>query len=150
MTPFEKELSFMFMATAFTRLFIEGSKNKNALDMAEALEKELMKKARLYFKKGKKVTAYAQTILTKCEDELKVVKENKFRKKVAFNDEGDIEAHGLLLSVSLILEHQQLKNRKMFLPYRLAESIYKSFNKVSDDKYVHNAKILAHAYADRV
>lgn len=148
MNNIEKELSFLFLATAFTNMYSKESKIKD-IKIVNDLLQELGKKSRLFLSKAKRVTDQSIKVFEQCEVELRKQSQKRFGKKAVADEEGNYNAHGLLFAVALILEHQELKNRKVFLPYKIAKDIYKDFDGINNVN-VENSRILAKHYADKV
>ena len=59
----------------------------------------------------------------------------------AFNEEKELEVHGLLFAVALVLEHQSVSNKNLYLPYKQALDIYSQFDGKQGKMY-DNARLL--------
>lgn len=148
MTKQEKELSFLFLATAFTRTYITNSKSNDNYLAKELLDK-LHTKTMQFVKKVKKVNNKAVLILEKVEADLKKETQNRFRQKATTNEHGEFDAHPLLFAVSMVLEQGELKNKKLNLPYKLAKDISKDFEDTTNSN-IKNSRILASSYAEKI
>ena len=69
-------------------------------------------------------------------------KQSRFSKKITLNQDGEIEAHGLVFVASIIMEQEQLEDRILNLPYSVARKILNHFAE-SKDELVLNSMILS-------
>lgn len=152
--PIEKELSLLFMATGFIKLYLDHIKedNEDLKDYSKPIKllENLRKRTFLYSKKLDGVVAKSNFIFEQIESEIKKVKPLKrFEKRVRVNEDGDVEVNGLLFSCALILEHKDFKNRKLFLDYKLAEDIHLSYDG-KHSKSIDNARVMASKYVEAI
>lgn len=154
MTNTEKELSILFLGTAFLKMYMDSViKNSKDIQKYEPVLKLLTKQgkmARVYSKKIPPLLEKATDLFELIEEEAKQIKPLKrFEKQVRFNEDKDVEVNGLVFAVSLILEHRNLKNRVLKLDYNLANNIYQDFEGI-ESKVVSNAKIMSKKFVERL
>lgn len=148
MSPIDKELSYLFLATAFTNMYVKESK-KGDVKIVNDLLADLGKRAKTFIKRAKPITVNSLKLFDNCQEELKEQNKKRFAVKAVENEEGDFIAHGLLFATALILEHKELKNKKLFLPYAKAQQIYNDFEGINEPN-IKNSRVLAKFFADKL
>lgn len=97
----------------------------------KAILRDISKKSKLFSRNVEKNIKTAKTIFDSISDRLHfeahTVLKRKFKKQVKLNDDGELEANATLLAMALILEHQNIQNKQIFLPYKLANEVYTEF-----------------------
>ena len=136
------DLYCLFIATAFLKMYMDDSGAEDTELLS--LYKTLNKKSLEYSKYIKPLTIKANDVFNECEEELKeqMKKQSRFSKKITLNQDGEIEAHGLVFVASIIMEQEQLEDRILNLPYSVARKILNHFAE-SKDELVLNSMILS-------
>ena len=140
----KKELYFLFLAQSFGQLYLEESKIQS--DKIEYfVSVELRKKIQLFKNHFVFLIEDSFDIFNHIEEKEykkrnKPLK-NRFQKRLIFEDR-NIAVQGLLFCVSLILEHKNIKNKKLHLPYAKAQEIYNDFDN-KNDVMCRNARVLS-------
>ena len=157
MTKLEKELSMIFLATAFSRMHIEdvvGDKGESCFDDLEKPTKlliNLSKISSLYKSKIQQISKKAADLFERIENEAKKITPNKkFGKKIRFDEEQHVAVNGLLFGVSLVLEHRNFKNRILRPNYKLANEIMEVYESKDLNKSQMNSRLLAQKYFDEI
>ena len=137
------ELYFLFIANSFIRMYQDGVKTKNS--RVEKLLTELDKRSSIYQKQWKKAMTITTELFNKIEEnELKLKNKDvkyRYEKRIHFNENNEVEVHGLLFAVAMILQQKRLDNRVLNLPYALASEIYMDFSEKSGIMF-DNARLL--------
>ena len=146
----KKELCFLFLSNAFAKMYIDETKIKSNL-VKHFVFTELGKKSQVYKKEIDNIIEDSINIFNFIEfkeyrKRNKGVK-NRFQKRLSFNEDGELEVHGLLFSVALILAHQNIKNRRIYLPYKIARDIYHDFDNQRGNMFK-NARLLASLFCE--
>jgi len=140
----KKELCFLFIANAFGKMYLDGAKTQYD-SVNHLVHIGLGRKSKVY---GKQV----ENILKDCMDIFEYIEKqerkkinkgvkHRFQKRLSFNENDELEVHGLLFCVALILEHKEIPNKKLYLPYAEAKKIYEEFDGRYDNMYK-NARVL--------
>lgn len=135
------DLYCLFIATAFLKMYIDETQSEET-ELIN-LYKTLTKKSLEYSKYIKTLTIKANDIFNECEEELKeqMKKQSRFSRKITLNQDGEIEAHGLVFVASIIMEQEQLKDRVLNLPYSVARKILIHFAHSKDELVLNSMTI---------
>ena len=140
----KKELCFLFLSNAFAKMYLDGT-TKSYPKVEHLAFVELGKKSKVYGKQINNILEDSFKAFDFIEkQELKKVNKgvkHRFQKRLSFNENQELEVHGLLFCVALILEHKEIKNKKIFLPYKTAQNIYNDFDGKNGNIYK-NARLL--------
>lgn len=155
LTDFEKELAILFMAISFGRMHIDDvlkDQGENAIVLLEKPIKMLDKLSfilNLYKSKVDDIAEKAVMLFGEIESDAKKFKSlNRFEKKLRFDEEGNVIINGLLFSAAMILEHRNLKNKKLRPAYKIAQEIYDVYTK--NGKVLDNSKILSKNFVNKM
>lgn len=144
--PIDKEAMFLFLSTAFAQMYYDGVKTKRK-DIAKLISK-LGKKSRLFKNRLHICLKESQDLFEVAEHNLINQPVKKFGRNVVLDDNNELGVHGLLFSAAIILEHRNLSNRKLNLPYTDAQKIYDNFTEKND--ICHNALLVAKEFTELV
>jgi len=128
----DKELYYLFVSYIVSEMHDENS----------VLTKDLKRRVKLFKSKARKYLVRAIKDFEELEQRSKEEPPSKFKSKLQFESNGDLLINGKVFAACLILEHRNLKNRKLYLPYKIAEDILGKL------WYNSNAHILAARYSD--
>ncbi len=148
----QNEKYFLFMSCAMLQLYVSDDRYTAKKDKEiDKLLMDLSKRTFLFNKSLDKTLSEAIAKFSLLEK--KVVADidrpaRKFEKKILISDDG-IAVHGLLFAVALILEHKEIKNKTLYLPYKLAQDIYSRFDNAKDD-LIDNSRIVASKFREEL
>lgn len=154
MNRLDKELAIISLAYGFLNNYLsEVVEQKANLDIyAEVviILKQLTNLLKLYRKRAEPLQETVTQTLVNIEAEARKVGkvEDKYRKKPRLSG-NDIEVHGLLFPLMLVLEQREIQGRQLVLNYKLAQKIADDFTSETK-KTVANSRILAREFADRI
>lgn len=145
-----RDLIFLFSATSFLNGYMQDSKVKTKELLN--LQNKLIIKSAEYKKYSKSVEQKGIKFFEETENELREIANQevvkKFTEKIIFDEEQDIVADGLYFTLCLILEHGNLENKRLFLPYKEAKKLYEKIN--VDFTANKNSRIIAKHFTDKV
>lgn len=143
-----QELHILFLSHAYLKLYIEGTNPQATPKEVLALSQHLHTQCNKFPKKKfNKITKSAmekfKTLEEKIKQELNLEKQkSKYSSRITLNQDGDIEVHGLLFALSLLMEHENLPVKNMITPDILVSKILNWFDN-KDESTHKNARSLA-------
>ena len=153
MKTIDNELAILSLACGFLSSYLIGvQESKEDMKMYEPIIKFLNKNMKLVDLYRKKTISLEETItevLVSCEEDSKKIEPyNRFKKKARADIDGDVVIHGLLFPMCLILEHKDIRNRKLNFDYKFCENIVMGYDK-DNKKSISNSRILASMFVER-
>ena len=153
MTKNEIEISILFLSTSFLSSYLnqvlERGEDLTLYDDLFKLRKKLSRLCNIYKNSVAKLEPITDEILMAIEEDTKKIKRTKkFEKKARLTGD-NINVHELVLPMSLILEHQSIKNRILVLDYKVARKVIDSYD-TQTAKHITNSRVLAKQFVERL
>lgn len=153
MKTIDNELAILSLACGFLSNYLIGVKEANEdMKVYEPIIKfhnKHMKLVELYRKRLVSLEDKITEVLVSCEqDSKKIEPYNRFKKKARADTDGDVVIHGLLFPMCLMLEHKDIKHRKLNFDYKFCEEIVLGYDK-DNKKSISNSRVLASMFVER-
>ena len=153
MKKIDTELAILSLTCGFLSSYLEGVREADEdMKVYEPIIKFLnkhMKIVDLYRKRLNSLEDKITEVLVNCEqDSKKIEPYNRFKKKARADIDGDVVIHGLLFPMCLVLEHKEIKNRKLNFDYKFSEQIVAGYETESK-KSISNSRVLSSMFVER-
>ena len=149
-TRLNRDLIFLFSTTSFINGYVTETKTDNYEILN--LKNELIRLSSTYRKMLSKIEPKAIQLLDEVDTELQEQaskpKTNRFMNIIDTDDNNDIVADGLFFCLYLLLEFENIKNKRIRLPIKLAAKIEKQ--KIGFTLEMKNARTIAKHLTNKI